>query len=110
MYYTQDGAKQQAAAPPIVFAPPQPQYMPAVQPSVPSGPYLWSGQLGAIPSGAMGRTLGTQQGQMISNGGLRPMAYIAQQQYLGYTQQQPVVQQVQHIYGMTADGRQVLLR
>jgi len=109
MYYTQDGAKQQAAAtPPVIFAPPQPQYMPAVQPAVPSGPFMWSGHLGAVPStGAMGRMLGMQQGQLVGNAGLQPMTYRGQQSYPGYMQQQPVVQQV---YGVTADGRRVLLR
>ena len=107
MYYTQGGAKQQAAAPPVMFAPPQPQYVPAVPPAMPSGPFMWSGRLGAVSLGAMGRTLGVQQGQLVSNGGLQAMAYGGQQPYLSYPQQQPVVQQV---YGVTADGRRVLLR
>ena len=108
MYYTQDGAKQQAAtAPPVVFAPPQPQYMPAASPTMPSGPFMWSGPMGAVPSGGMGRSLAAQQVQFVSNGGIRPVAYGGQQPYPAYALQQPAMQQV---YGMTADGRQEMLR
>jgi hypothetical protein len=95
MYYTADGTKAQEPAPaltPVIFAPQQPQF------SAAPGPFMWSGPMSAVPADFVPRTPYQQPVQVVA------APYAGQQPYGGYGPQP------QQYYGLSADGRQVVVR